>query len=159
MSTCKLLEHQKYAQNTASFSMHCIHDQPKNQQLKYTNIIWLQSQEKCLCAVIKESLKQFTQFIWQMYTPQSQLNTAGTLPVPCYCLHPPLPLIIIHQLQSWYSVYVSQRVEGWVDIEQPQGANSKRCISQQTLPMHGSMLSLELCSQTSGSKDLLYNVM
>ena len=41
---------------------------------------------------------------------------AASPPVGRQSLHPPSPLIIITQLESWYSFYRPRRAEGWVNL-------------------------------------------
>jgi len=65
--------------------------------------------------VMIEPLLEFTRFIWWMqngakWPPThrpSQTTWAVSQPLGCQSLHPPLPFIVITQLESWYSFYRS----------------------------------------------------
>jgi len=60
------------------------------------------------------SLREFTRFIWWMQTerrvaanPQTKRTDLGCESADkcCYHAHPPSPLVIITQPESWYSFY------------------------------------------------------
>jgi len=76
-------------------------------------------------AVAKLPLREFTRFIWWTYrlsagSPPTLIPSQRTWTVnpPVACCHPhqPSPLIIITHPESWYSFYVSSRVEGWAHV-------------------------------------------
>jgi len=63
---------------------------------------------------------------WLPTLRPSHLTWAVSPPVGCYHLRPPLPFIIITQPESWYSITVPRRVEGWVAL----GSAGRVCSAQ-----------------------------